>query len=103
MLMCFLFCKQKTAYEVRISDWSSDVCSSDLMKECAEGDLVEALKLAHEAIKIQVRAQLELAELVGKPKREYSHETNDEELRQQIKTELYDKIYQIARDRKRVV
>src|SRR3546814_13078149 len=26
----FVFCKQKTAYEVRISDWSSDVCSSDL-------------------------------------------------------------------------
>src|SRR3546814_3971335 len=30
MLMCFFF-KQKTAYEMRISDWSSDVCSSDLM------------------------------------------------------------------------
>src|SRR3546814_4776749 len=30
--MCFCFCKQKTAYEVRISDWSSDVCSSDLGK-----------------------------------------------------------------------
>src|SRR3546814_2962155 len=29
---CFFFCKQKTAYEMRISDWSSDVCSSDLMK-----------------------------------------------------------------------
>src|SRR3546814_7181194 len=28
--MVFLFCKQKTAYEMRISDWSSDVCSSDL-------------------------------------------------------------------------
>src|SRR3546814_5212355 len=28
--MCFCFCKQKTAYEMRISDWSSDVCSSDL-------------------------------------------------------------------------
>src|SRR3546814_5987041 len=28
--MYFLFCKQKTAYEMRISDWSSDVCSSDL-------------------------------------------------------------------------
>src|SRR3546814_1448535 len=27
---CFVFCKQKTAYEMRISDWSSDVCSSDL-------------------------------------------------------------------------
>src|SRR3546814_2570899 len=30
MVVCF-FCKQKTAYEVRISDWSSDVCSSDLV------------------------------------------------------------------------
>src|SRR3546814_14844354 len=29
-LYCFLFFKQKTAYEMRISDWSSDVCSSDL-------------------------------------------------------------------------
>src|SRR3546814_7587749 len=29
--MCF-FCKQKTAYEMRISDWSSDVCSSDLIR-----------------------------------------------------------------------
>src|SRR3546814_8029284 len=28
---CFFFCKQKTAYEMRISDWSSDVCSSDLV------------------------------------------------------------------------
>src|SRR3546814_3282241 len=27
---CILYCKQKTAYEMRISDWSSDVCSSDL-------------------------------------------------------------------------
>src|SRR3546814_10019806 len=31
MLVCF--CKQKTAYEMRISDWSSDVCSSDLRRE----------------------------------------------------------------------
>src|SRR3546814_6916881 len=30
MVLCFFFFKQKTAYEVRISDWSSDVCSSDL-------------------------------------------------------------------------
>src|SRR3546814_1176284 len=30
----FFFCKQKTAYEMRISDWSSDVCSSDLMHHC---------------------------------------------------------------------
>src|SRR3546814_19257226 len=30
VFVCFFFCKQKTAYEMRISDWSSDVCSSDL-------------------------------------------------------------------------
>src|SRR3546814_19973554 len=32
--MCFFFFKQKTAYEMRISDWSSDVCSSDLQLIC---------------------------------------------------------------------
>src|SRR3546814_2718318 len=30
-MLCFFFFKQKTAYEMRISDWSSDVCSSDLL------------------------------------------------------------------------
>src|SRR3546814_3241836 len=37
-LMLFFFFKQKTAYEMRISDWSSDVCSSDLRGECEEGE-----------------------------------------------------------------
>src|SRR3546814_4693622 len=32
-VLCFFFFKQKTAYEMRISDWSSDVCSSDLIME----------------------------------------------------------------------
>src|SRR3546814_3975725 len=36
VLLCFFF-KQKTAYEMRISDWSSDVCSSDLLRTCAFG------------------------------------------------------------------
>src|SRR3546814_6195759 len=35
--MCFFFFKQKTAYEMRISDWSSDVCSSDLGLIAANG------------------------------------------------------------------
>src|SRR3546814_6185104 len=35
--MFFFFCKQKTAYEMRISDWSSDVCSSDLLFRGARG------------------------------------------------------------------
>src|SRR3546814_6392916 len=37
IVFCFCFVKQKTAYEVRISDWSSDVCSSDLVAERALG------------------------------------------------------------------
>src|SRR3546814_6410647 len=37
MLLCFFFFKQKTAYEMRISDWSSDVCSSDLAEPGAIG------------------------------------------------------------------
>src|SRR3546814_14883064 len=32
-MLCFFFFKQKTAYEMRISDWSSDVCSSDLVRD----------------------------------------------------------------------
>src|SRR3546814_3760168 len=38
---CFFFFKQKTAYEMRISDWSSDVCSSDLADPPAQGQLVD--------------------------------------------------------------
>src|SRR3546814_16579999 len=33
MVFSFFFCRQKTAYELRISDWSSDVCSSDLFED----------------------------------------------------------------------
>src|SRR3546814_2423781 len=44
MLFCFFFFKQKTAYEMRISDWSSDVCSSDLkhLKTVSPGGPVSA-------------------------------------------------------------
>src|SRR3546814_8148755 len=42
--ICVFFCKQKTAYEMRISDWSSDVCSSDLVRLKLFGDGVAALK-----------------------------------------------------------
>src|SRR3546814_15911313 len=44
-MLFFFFCKQKTAYEMRISDWSSDVCSSDLpeKRNALSTELVEAL------------------------------------------------------------
>ncbi len=68
------------------------------MDEVSEDDMLEAMKLAHEAIKLQCRAQVELMEMAGKTrKREYSHEVNDEELREKIRNELYDKCYQVAK------
>src|SRR3546814_2244656 len=41
-LCCFFFFKQKTAYEMRISDWSSDVCSSDLIEAFSFGQIADA-------------------------------------------------------------
>src|SRR3546814_6237509 len=43
VLVCFFFFKQKTAYEMRISDWSSDVCSSDLHAVPGMIEVVETL------------------------------------------------------------
>ena len=67
------------------------------MDEVSEKDLLEAMKAAHEAIKIQCKAQMELAEEVGSTiKREYCHEVNDEELRKAVHDACYDKAYAIA-------
>src|SRR3546814_10487634 len=44
LFVIFFFFKQKTAYEMRISDWSSDVCSSDLLGMIELHDLAEALE-----------------------------------------------------------
>ena len=68
------------------------------MDEVSEADLLEALKAAHEAIKVHCLVQKELAEAVGSTvKREYCHETNDEELRKDVWEKCYDKAYAIAR------
>lgn len=68
------------------------------MDEVSEADLLEALKAAHEAIKVHCLVQKELAEAVGSTvKREYCHETNDEELRKDVWAKCYDKAYAIAR------
>ncbi|MBZ4676869.1 MAG: pnp [Anaerophaga sp.] len=68
------------------------------MDEVSEAELLEAMKFAHEAIKVQCEAQIELAEMVGATeKREYSHEENDEELRQKVWNDTYDKAREIAR------
>ena len=68
------------------------------MKEVSEAEMIEALKAAHNAIKIQCQAQIELAAMVesSKVKRTYSHEQNDEELRAAVKAFCSDKIYNVA-------
>ncbi len=68
------------------------------MKEVSEADMLEAIKVAHEAIKIQCAAQVNLAEKVEKSKikREYCHETNDEELKAKVRAATYEACYEIA-------
>jgi len=68
------------------------------MKEVSEADMLEALKIAHEAIKIQCKAQVEFAEAVGSTvKHEYCHEENDEDLKKKVWDETYEKCYQVAK------
>jgi polyribonucleotide nucleotidyltransferase len=67
-------------------------------KEVSEDDMLEALKIAHEAIKVQCQLQIELTEAVGKTvKRTYSHEENNEALREELWSLMYDKAYEVAR------
>jgi polyribonucleotide nucleotidyltransferase len=68
------------------------------MNEVSEAEMIEAIKIGHEAIKVQCAAQLELAAKVGasSKKREYCHETHDEQLKERIKKETYDSVYAVA-------
>ena len=69
------------------------------MKEVSESEMIEAIKIAHEAIKVQCQAQLELAEMVegATAKREYEHEAHDEKLKERITMETGDKIFEVVR------
>ena len=68
-------------------------------KEVSEEDIIEALKVAHDAIKGLCELQNELAKKVGNiEKREYSHENSDEDLLKDIKEKTYDKLYKIAEE-----
>ncbi len=68
------------------------------MKEVSEQDLLEALKAAHEAIKPQCRVQKELMKELGTDvKREYCHEINDDELREDISKQCFQKCYDITK------
>ena len=69
------------------------------MKEVSEKEMADAIKFAHEAIKVQVAAQKRLAEKVGvKPTREYEAEKENAEMAQKIHDFAYEKCYAIAKD-----
>ena len=68
------------------------------MKEVSEAEMLEAMKFAHEAIKPMCQAQLNLAKKTGKEKkREYAHESNDEELKKRVWDETYEAALQVAK------
>ncbi len=67
------------------------------LKEVSEDEMLEAIKFAHEAIKPQCLAQMELAKELGVVKRKYCHEVNDEQLKANVKEFCYDKVYSIAK------
>lgn len=68
------------------------------MKEVSEEEMLEAIKFAHEAIKIQIKELHVFAEKAGlKPKREYCHEVNDAELKEKVFKETYDAVYAAAK------
>tara|TARA_B110000003_G_scaffold182184_1_gene181311 strand:- start:24942 stop:27185 length:2244 start_codon:yes stop_codon:yes gene_type:complete len=68
------------------------------MDECSEEEMADAIKFAHESIKIQIEAQVRLAEAFGKKEvREYETEEQNEELEKKVRDLAYDKCYAIAK------
>ena len=67
------------------------------MNEVSEAEMLEAIRVAHEAIKVQVAAQLELAAKIGAPaKRTYNHETHNEELKKRVWDATYAGAFEVA-------
>lgn len=69
------------------------------MNEVSEAEMLDAIKFAHEEIKKHCKVQEEMAAELGVVKRTYCHEKNDETLREKVKADLYDKVYEIVRQR----
>ena len=66
--------------------------------ECSEDDLIKALEIAHDAIRIQIKAQKELWELAGsKTKRDYTKPKQNEELRTKVNSFAKEKVYEVSK------
>lgn len=87
-------------YEMMIAGTEKDVIMVEgEMKEISEAEMIEAIKIGHEAIRMQCIAQNELGQKIetAHPKREYSHETHDEEIEKSVKDFVFEKCKEVAR------
>ncbi len=90
----------KADMEMLIAGTASDITMVEgEMNECSEDQMLEAIKVGHEAIKKQIQAQKELAALVekSKVKREYDHENHDGDFKQRVHDYCYPLIYEMAK------
>ena len=89
--------QEEARLELMVAASMQDICMVEgECKEVSEEEMLGALKAAHEAIKILCQAQIELMEKVGKAKREYCHEVNDETLRAEVQEACYQACYDFA-------
>ena len=66
------------------------------MQEVSEETMLGAIKAAHEVIKLQCQAQVEMAQELGVTKREYEHEAEDQSLRERLFADYYDQVYAVV-------
>jgi len=91
---------EKSDLEMVIAGTADSICMVEgEMNEISEQEMLEAIKVAHEAIKVQVQAQKDLAAKVSKAdvKRTYCHEKSNPELLKAIETACFDKVREVAR------
>ena len=91
--------REKCTIDMIVAASATDIAMVEgEMSEVSEDEMLEAIKFAHEAIKIQIKAINEFAVKAGlKPKREYNHETNDADLKAKVFKETYDAVYAAAK------
>ncbi|HNP32960.1 MAG TPA: polyribonucleotide nucleotidyltransferase [Flavobacterium sp.] len=91
---------ERSDIDMMIGASADSVCMVEgEMKEISEAEMVEAIKFAHEAIKVQIKAQERLRAGVGSPAyREYEGEVEDEAIYKKVKAASYDKYYAIAQE-----
>lgn len=90
---------EKSTIDMIVAASASDIAMVEgEMSEVSEDEMLEAIKFAHDAIKLQIKAIQAFAEKAGlKPKREYNHEVNDAELKAKVMKETYDAVYAAAK------